>query len=60
MVNIYSQPIAHLKPGCDTCLPLCDTSDTFLLRLSWLVSCSDEEGNIRRMIYILMIHDIYD
>jgi hypothetical protein len=33
-------------------LLLCDTCDTFLLRLSWLVSCSDEEGNIRRMIYV--------
>ena len=36
----------------DTTLLLCDTCDTFLLRLSWLVSCSDEEGNIRRMIYV--------
>ena len=42
---------AYLKCSCDTCLRLCDTCDTFYLRLSWLVSHSDEEGNIRRMIY---------
>jgi hypothetical protein len=36
----------------DTSLRVCDTCDTFLLRLPWLVSCSDEEGNIRRMIYV--------
>ena len=49
---IYWFTMRIFKPGCDTCLLLCDTCDTFLLRLSWLVSCSDEEGNIRRMIYV--------
>ena len=36
---------------CNTRVLWRDTCDTFYLRLSWLVSYSDEEGNIRRMIY---------
>ena len=43
---------AHLKHGVTQPCFCVNTCDTFLLRLSWLVSCSDEEGNIRRMIYV--------
>ena len=47
--NIILNLFARVKPLWHTCVSRCDP---FCLRLSWLVCHSDEEGNIRRMIYV--------